>query len=308
MENKYGMIRGESNDAYHGNDAVSNSSLKTFMQSRYLYMRRFITKDMVQEQTPAMKTGSSVHEFILEPDVFAQNHAFLPPDFNGRTSEGKALKAQMESDGKTTLSLKEADELAALRDSVYGNPTAAMLLSNGEPELTWRIKHPAFDFDMQSRTDWFAEATKEQAAELQKCGMEIEAGQPFIADLKTTADLAPWFRDNYSNQIYSFGYHLQNAFYRAVVNQIRKAQGLEIVRHFFFIVVEKKPPIDCAVVALSERSFGLAETQLKHNLSELGNCYKTGRWEGYKDRGILIAGVPEHIAEREEQEIRESRA
>ena len=58
---------------------------------------------------------------------------------------------------------------------------------------------------------------------------------------------------------------------------------------------------------LSELSFDLAQKQLKRNLARLEACYKTGAWPGYKDEGVIEVGVPEHIAQREEQEIFEER-
>jgi len=297
-----GMIIGESNDSYHGNVSVSTSTIKDFIKSPYLYYRKHVKRDVERKETAAMTFGSSFHEFILEPDVFAQNHACLPSDFNGRTKEGKATKEAMEEGWKTILTQSDADALCQLRDSVYGNKTAAMILQNGKAEVSWRINVGAFF--MQSRTDYFVEScTEEQAAMLREQGIDIKAGQPYIVDLKTTQELDAWFRDNYGNAIYQFGYQLQLAFYLAVINKIRKAEGKEIVRHFFFVVVEKQCPNDCAVIVLDERTFGLAQTQLKHHLAKLTECYKSGIWTGYKDRGICVAGVPEQIASREEESI-----
>jgi hypothetical protein len=298
----YGMIEGETNGFYHSTGAVSASKIRDFIKSKYLFYRKHIAKDVESPTTEAMSFGSSCHEFILEPEKFKETHAFLPPGFDGRTKEGKELKAAMEASGKTILAQKDLDALVMLRTAVFANPTAALLLTNGKPEISWRIN--AGLFDMQSRTDWFVEsANSEQVAALNKSGVEIKSGQPIIVDLKTTAEIDAWFRPNYGSAIFQYGYHLQLAIYLAVINKIRKEQGKEIVRCFLFVVVEKQAPHDCAVIALDERSFGLAQTQLKYYLAEIGKCYESRKWEGYKDRGVIVSGVPAQIAEREEQAI-----
>lgn len=296
----YGMIRGESNNQYHQNPAVSATKIKTFIQSPYLYYRKYVAMDVITNATKAMKLGSAAHTYILEPEKFGSEYETLPSDFNGRTNAGKDYIAELKQTGRTALTRSEFDGIDALRKAVYMNPTAAILLSNGESEVSWRIKATEM-YDMQSRTDWFVEsASAEQVDELRKYGIEIAVGQPFISDLKTTAELDSWFRDNYGNAIYAFGAYLQYSFYLAVINAIRKMKGKEIVRHWFFIVVEKQVPNDCAVIALDERSFKLAQRQLTHHLDELMKCYESGNWTGYKDRGVLVSGVPKHIADREE--------
>ena len=296
---KYGKIIGESNSSYHENPCVSASTLKTFIKSPLLYYRKYIEKSVATDETPAMRLGSAVHEWVLEPDEFGKHYAVTPDDLKMTTKEGKAWK---EKQTKHILKPSEFDEIQRLGDAVASHPIASVLLSHGEPEVSWRVK--AGLYDMQSRTDWFIdEPTKEQLDALNGGGITINQGQPIVIDLKTTAELDAWFRENYGNAIHQFGYQLQLAFYLAVINKIRKAEGKEICRHFLFIVVEKKPPYDCAVIALSERSFQLAQTQLRHYLKRLTACYESGVWEGYRDRGILVTGVPERICEAEESDI-----
>lgn len=299
---EYGAIRGESNAEYHGNTAISASSFKTFIKSPYLFFKRHIERSCQQEETSAMRIGSATHEFILEPNAFEDHYTVLPDDFNGRTKEGKAEIEAIESSGKNAMKASEFEDIIAMRDGVLSNKTAAILLSSGEAEISWRTKYKGLT--LQSRTDWFIEsATPEQVAELVKYGIAIKAGQPIIVDLKTTAELDAWFRDNYGNAVHQYGYQLQLAFYLQVVNKVRKEQGKEIVRHFLFIVVEKSAPHDCAVVVLDEATFALAQTQTKHHLKRLVDCIANNDWHGYKDRGVIVTGVPEAIANRETQEI-----
>ena len=304
MSIKYGMITGESNEDYHGNACVSASTIKDFIKSEYLYYRKHIKRDCKQETTKAMTFGSVVHEYILERDVFDSNYAVN--SYSGATKEGRLRKAEIIEAGQKAITASELAEIQRLSDAVYANPVAKSLLSHGKAEVSWRTNAGAFD--MQSRTDWFIdEPTPEQIAMLQANGQNIKAGQPVIVDLKTTQELDAWRRNNYGNAIHQFSYHLQLAIYLAVINKIRKEQGKEICRHFLFVVVEKKPPYDCAVIVLSERSFGLAQTQLKEYLKRLTACYERNGWSGYKDQGIIEAGIPENICQREEQEMFEDR-
>lgn len=307
MNQNYGMITGESNDAYHLNNAVSTSNIKDFLKRPMLFKAKCIDRTIQTKPTEAMEFGSAFHEYILEPDVFVKNYDCLPADYDGRTKAGKEIKAQMEESGKTIIKADTMAQIETLGVSINSNPVAKSLLSNGVAEVSWRIN--AGLFDMQSRTDWFVEsANEEQVALLRKSGIEISVGQPIIVDLKTTQNIDEWFMPNYGNVIYKFGYQIQLGFYLAVVNKIRKEQGKEIVRHFLFVVVEKQEPNECAVIALNEESFGLAQTQLKDSLASLTSCYETGNWNAYSDRGVVIAGVPQQIITREEQDIFEKKS
>lgn len=318
---KTGMIIGESNDAYHGNNAVSTSTIKDFIKSPLLYYRKHVLKCVERKETAAMAFGSLAHCVVLEPKKFSDEYVIEPKLAPKKPTPAQRKSFESEKPtpqatascefwdefckkniDKKVVSFDDVRRAVSLKKHVYANPTAEILLKNGVAEVSWRIN--TGEFFMQSRTDWFIEsASAGQVAELQKSGIDIKEGQPVIVDLKTTQELDAWFRGNYGNAIYQFGYQLQLAFYLAVINKIRKAEGKEIVRHFLFVVVEKNEPHDCAVIALDERSFAMAQTQLKHYLAKLTKCYHSGIWEGYKDRGVMIAGVPEQIAQREEEEI-----
>jgi len=297
-----GMIAGESNADYHGNGAVSTSSMKDFIESEYLFFRKHVARDVVRKETDAMRLGSAFHEFVLEPEEFKKNYAVLPPDINLRTKAGKEQRDELAEGGRQIITQAEADKMGLWRDSIHDNPLAKALFTNGVAELSWRTKWK--NLTLQSRTDWFIEsASAEQVALLTADGVDIKEGQPIIVDLKTTQELAPWFRDNYGNQILQFGYQLQYAFYLAVINKLRQKQGKEIVRHFYFVAVEKSAPNDCAVITIDERTFALAQTQLKHYLGKMSACFKSGKWRGYKDRGLMVSGISENICQRKEEEM-----
>lgn len=301
-----GMIRGESNEFYHSTGAVSASTIKDFLKRPMLFFAKHVAKTAEKPSSAAMEFGSAAHEYILQPDEFKRHYAFLPPEYDGRTKAGKEIKAELEAQGVKTLTQSDCDDLMRLADAVHSNPVAAALFAHGEAEISWRIQTEAFA--MQSRTDWFIDAvTEQQAIILNDAGIDIKVNQPVIVDLKTTQDLDDWSRDNYSNAVYKFGYQIQLALYLAVVNRIRKAEGKEIVRHFLFCVVEKNAPWECAVIALDEISFGLAQTQLKDALKRLTYSYQSGDWGGYAKRGVIVCGVPQHIAGREEQAIFEAK-
>lgn len=301
-----GMITGESNEVYHGNEAVSTSTIKDFIKSPYLYYRKYVAKDVERSETAAMTFGSMAHTFILEPEAFEKEYVVMPDGIDRRTKDGKAAYAEIEDSGKKIVSASDYKAVLELRKAIDLNPTAKLMLSNGVAEVSWRIDAGAYK--MQSRTDWFVEScNEEQAEELRKHGLSIKAGDPVIVDLKTTQSLEDWEMQNYGNVIFKYGYQLQLGFYLAVINKIRKQQGKEIVRHFLFVVVEKSAPNDCAVIALDEKTFALAQTQLKHHLAELTKCYKTGEWKGWNSRGVVVCGIPENIISREEQEIFEAR-
>ena len=53
-----------------------------------LYIRKFGKDNPPRNATPAMKLGSMIHKFVLEPDDFSQSYALLEEK---RSKKGKEL-------------------------------------------------------------------------------------------------------------------------------------------------------------------------------------------------------------------------
>jgi hypothetical protein len=299
-----GLIRGESNNDYHNNAAVSSSKLKVFMTNPLSYQRRYITRETgPQETTVAMSIGSLAHAYILERGTFFDRHMVLPKTYtndkgetkpwSGNATVCKEIIAAAEAAGKEVLTEEEFKAVKALSVAVDANPVAQILLAGGEAELTWRVDYE--NFSVQSRTDYFVgSATEEQSVALQAYGIDLQAGEPYIVDLKTTADLSSWERTNYGSALVKYGYHLQTGFYRPVVNTVLRDAGIREVEKFFFVVIDKGLEDSCVFV-LDDETMLFSTDIIEKAVGKLQQCYATNAWPGYKDRGVVKIGVPEHI-------------
>ena len=299
IKSKY-ILRDESNETYHANPAVSTSSLKTFIKRPKLYKATYIDGTVPNKATAAMNNGNLVHKLVLEPNEFFDDFEMLPYDFNGRTKAGKELKAEVESNGKTAIVFEDILHASNQGRSVMAHPIARELFKQGEPELGFRI--PMKNFSLQCRCDWFCDGAS-KAVEEATDGLIME-GDPYIADLKATADLDDWMKGGSYGPISKFGYNIQAAFYKSVVNKVLATAKHKPVKKFVFVVVESKPPYETAVIVLDAQTESLGAEKVAYYLKALEYSMMTGHWDGYDQRGIIKTGFSEWQVESELKEIR----
>jgi len=318
-----GLIRDEPNDVYHANEAVSHSKLKKFIQRPLLYDGLYVTKNLIKPAaTKSMKGGSLFHTLLLEPDKFFTDYMILPDKYdsgggvmkpwNGNANVCKAHIAEAEAAGKNIVTRAEYMDAKFKALMVRDHPVIGKLLAGGEPELTWRISEGR-PFPMQARTDYFNfTMTQEQAgvineftAKLMVIDKPAVAGEPYVMDYKTTMCLDDWFRENYGSTVLKYGYHTQQEFYRSIVNDVLHRAGHPLVRFFFFMVQETSEPYDCMLGWIDRDTADLAGYQNSYNLRALAKAYKIGKWIGYRDQGVMLIGIPEHIRSRIQEETLE---
>lgn len=288
-----GMIYGESNADYHSNKAVSRSGLKDFRTRPSLFKKKHIDHLIASNETPAMALGTAMHTIVLEPDEFEKNYEVLPHDFRGTTKAGKELMEIIRSEGKIALKHDVYSDLVDLRESVFSNPIAKALLSQGYPEITWRLSGELYD--TQCRTDWF-----------NPCAGPFDIvddllpseGEPYACDLKTTQCLDDWISNGYNNTIAKFGYDEQCTFYKAVMNRILKAAGHYPVEKFYFIVVEKQEPRETAVFLIELSTLNDAYGRVLDDLNRLNECFRTGNFPGFA-QNVIVTEVSSRVRESE---------
>jgi exodeoxyribonuclease VIII len=81
-------------EKYHAVDALSKSMMTKILKSPAHYKAAL---DEHQEPSKAMQLGTAIHTAVLEPHLYSQVVAVIPPDIDGRTKEGKAWKEQHKS-------------------------------------------------------------------------------------------------------------------------------------------------------------------------------------------------------------------
>ena len=210
------------------------------------------------EPTPAMRFGSLVHTAVLEPDVFEKT-CVVAPVVDGRTKEGKAIKAEFEatSAGKTIITADELVDIKEIYQSIMGTPSCSkQFQGTAKYEVTVQWTDADTGIECRARPD-------------------IIRPNGVIVDLKTTTDASP---AEFAKTVFNRRYHVQAAFY--IDGLI--ANGMPF-KGYGFIAVEKTVPYLCKLYPLSELFIELGRIEYKRNLATYAECLRTNTWPGYAE-------------------------
>jgi hypothetical protein len=282
-----GLIQNEPIADYHGSAAVSHTKLEVFRdpdRGPARFAGRYITKTIpAPSSSDAMDIGQAVDSLVLERrTAFAELPATYmskgkkkgDPDvekpFTLASNTCKAIVADIESKGLIALNRFDVALVRAMFAAVFDNPTAAALLSKGVAQTTWRARFASFH--LQIRPDWWNHE-----------GVTLPGGQQipaYLCDLKSAEDMGQ-FLSNRRN----FGYDRQAALYREVVRMVLADMAEVEVEEipappFYFIVVFKNAPVQCAVLEPSAEDLEQAREEVVTDLRYLKRCYDDGKWPG----------------------------
>ena len=240
---------------YRSDGAIAASDAKYAIDHglEAFYIYKYGKNNPPRIATPAMKLGSMIHKWILEPDEFPSSYALLKEK---RTKKGKELALACEEKGLLTYTSQEKELLDNIEHALVQNNFAwKYLLSNvknkqGLAEQSFWWKHRETGLQCKCRCDFVID--------------------DMVIDLKTTGEggASP---DKFTKTIVNFHYHMAAAHY---------LQGTGAKR-FIFVAVEKVFPYSVGIYELSphfiERGYELQE----QTLSDIKNAQESGIWKGY---------------------------
>jgi hypothetical protein len=229
----------ETNSEYHDNCAISATGIKLFLKSP----AHFKASQTQKLDTPALRFGRMAHEFILEPSTFAHNYKEF--DLNRRTKAGREEWARMQEEGVEPIKAEELDQLQAMADQVYHHG----LLPAGEVEQTFRVEINGVL--VQCRPDLIADDV--------------------LYDLKTCQDIA-----QVDQSFYTYGYHIQDAVYRIVIEAIHGKDPGPIQ----FVFCEKSAPYDVAVREVDPLIVAGTKRLVLQALEDYKHCCESMTWPG----------------------------
>lgn len=209
--------------------------------------------------TDAMRFGSAVHCYILEPGEFKKEFV-VAPKCDKRTTVGKETWAafQLENPGKTYLTADDMQRISGIAEAIQGNFTARALIESVE--------------DAEICGFWTDRTTGV------KCKMRIDARLNRVGallDLKTTSDAS---RREFERSIFRFGYHRQAAMYL----DGNAALGCKY-DDYTFIAVESEAPFALAVYRLSDEVIELGRKENAALMHLYAICETDDEWLGYPD-------------------------
>jgi hypothetical protein len=186
------------------------------------------------------------------------------PECDGRTKEGKALRATfaVESGGKTIVTTEQYERARRMAEALRENQIAGAILSNParivETPLRWSYESGNLTMMLKAKPDLFLPASGDNF--------------PLCVDLKTTADPSP---EAFARQAQSLGYHHQAAYY--VDGCQRCYTGGQPVQ-FLILAVANDEPWDVWPYLLGQDWVGDGAEENWIALNRLAACYQSGDW------------------------------
>lgn len=250
--------------------------------------------------TDAMKFGTALHTFILEPEQFAQRHVIIGQCEAVKKDKTRCMNVgkKQSAGGQWLCGVHEADDsseiqsaitedqhlkIRAMHESILRCDAAREILNApGQNELVGI-------FDRMIQGDGWSHEVK--------CKMKIDGireSWEAVFDIKTCESAAP---GEFTKSIGNFGYHRQGAFYIDALERL----GVK-VKHFIIIAVEKEPPFGTAVYRLTSDSIELGRDQNERLMVTYAACERTGHWHGYEATFNDIS-VPDYIIRKERRVI-----
>jgi len=239
-------------EQYHALEALSSSGIKKLLRSPAHYL---VERTKRNEPTEAMRIGTAVHTLILEPHREAE--VIEMPAFNARTAAGRADRDAWlaEHAGAQAFDAETLGRIRAAVAAVRAHPGAALLLSDGRPEVSLLWHDATLGAPCKARADF----------------LRADGG---MVDVKTTADASP---AGFRRAIGSFLYHVQAAWYFNGAEHLLNATP----PYWCFVCVETDPPFGVAVYSLDSASIRAGGALCARALRTYAECIGADRWPAY---------------------------
>lgn len=253
-----------SNEAYHSSYGLSRSQVMLLDKSPYHFWYHTVAGLATPyEDTDSKVLGHALHVMILEPELFAKEHAVMPK-INRRTTKGKeeyALFIQ-ENPDKIVLTQEQYNKMYAMTHHMRQHKIVHTLLENAqfEKSIFWTDKETGLQF--KARPDIWS--------------------NKMIVDLKTTKDINPGL---YKNSAYRYGYYLQCGMFFEACEAIGKPIDM-----FAHLAIEKEEPYVPAVFIMDEKAIEFGREQFNVYKRRIRECMETDNWPGYAVQEISIPG------------------
>lgn len=230
---------------YHDIDAVSSGRLRNIAMSPAEVQEQLANF----KQTEATRIGSALHVVILEPTTW--KHRYCVGKITSH--KGKANTAFIEAaekDGLSCLTDEEFERVQGMSKSVLSHPRISTLLvsANAAEETTF----------------WMRDG------ELCKSRKDL-VGDGWIADLKTTIDFHRFNYDVTQRRLYIQAAHYTDG---------DRRHG-RIVAHWFWIVVQSKPPYLSGIKRLTDIALLDGFEEMEKLLTQYLECRRANRWSNH---------------------------
>lgn len=254
------------NEEYHAHPAIGASGLKLMARSPLHYWAAYIDPEREpMKPSAAMALGTATHCAILEPHRFDDLYTVMPEGLDRRTTQGKALWAEIEATGKQVLKADDFDRLMRMRTAVQSSRDGMHVMLHAtafEHSLFWTDS--ATGVACKIRPDIYVAPCAAFPSGL-------------IADLKTTSDASP---AAFGRQAWGLSMHIQAALY-TVGAQI--ALNLPQRPAFAWIAVESDRPHAVMVYHAPDDVIAYGDREVARLLELYARCMAEYHWPAYGD-------------------------
>ena len=240
---------------YHAYEALSASGIPKLLRSAAHYQ---IWRTAPRMPTPAMNFGSTLHALVLEPHRTPP--VAIAPDCERRSNADKATWAAFEAtlDGRIPMKQEEFDRAQRVRDAVWANAGARLLLDGIAAEVSVFWDDAEFDIPCKARID----------------ALRTDLG---VVDLKSTTDATP---DAFARSVVHFFYHGQAGHYWRAVEHVLDASP----PFFAWIAIETDPPFGTRCYVIESNALHLGLELADRAAAIYARALHEGRWPGYTEQ------------------------
>jgi len=301
-----GCIIGEPNDCYHASDAISNTKLWEFHKRPALFFGKYVSKEVERKESAALLIGSALHTIVLEgQDAFDHEYCPSPEGLEWRSKAGKLEAAHALNDmlfeprtvyeveqvatgkreeieaffaqypGRKILYPDQFEIVQKCHEALLAHPIASKLLASGLPEVVFRSPMTTHGYRVQCRADW-----------LNINGCEYTDGEPYGVDLKSIDDLSKW-----NNNFRKLGYYRAWPFYTKTMELT--IGHADVVKRWFWIVVEKAYPFEVRVVTPSPECWQRGMDELGYDMPALANAIHHNDFADEGKDKVLLQQLPD---------------
>lgn len=237
----------------HIDKGLSYSALKLIWRAPAMYHYQYILGNWAPD-TEAKRMGSLIHTLVLEPEAYDARY-YVMPECDGRTKEGKAIKAACvaEASGRVVIKQATLEQARGAAAAVLAHPVVAkaMRAPRREVEQTYTVVIDGVKF--QARPDALI-------------------NDRLVLEIKTTDDARP---DEFARSIGKYCYDIQHALYCDVLAATGRETGA-----YAYAVVEPSPPHLCAVYTLHPDDIASGRLAYQQAAFLFAESVRNGRWPG----------------------------
>lgn len=270
-----------SNEDYHADAAISASGIKTFCTLPDLYYLTYLVENKLERDTsPAMRSGSTAHVFLLEPDKFNQYFEIAPYEFyheknkkitvlTRRHDEYDVLTQQAAEKGKILLLSSEFEQAQAMAEGLKRDDFVYDVFSTpGHIEASFFADDPETGLRMRAKPDKL---------------VEIPGKGIYIIDYKTSGrSLDDESQDTHAQDLMR---HMQGSYHKKVIELVLGQEIAGVV----YITQHTKPPFYVRAFQIPEGWLEVGTTINEHALMRMKECYEKGHFPGWP-KGIQYYG------------------